>query len=75
MAPGRYLWARPGKGNAWAGLCPRDIRRRRRMRVAKRGHPGTAHAGKWIPLEPGCVVISDADLSVLTIEKNGVVRR
>jgi hypothetical protein len=43
------------------------------LRVAKRGHPGTAHAGKWIPLEPGYVVISDADLSVLTIEKNGVV--
>ena len=43
------------------------------LRVAKRGHPGTEHAGKWIPLEPGYIVISDADLSVLTIERNGVV--
>jgi hypothetical protein len=23
------------------------------LRVAKRGRPGTEHAGKWIPLEPG----------------------
>ena len=43
------------------------------LRVAMRGHPGTEHAGKSIPLEPGYVVISDADLSVLTIERNGVV--
>ena len=29
--------------------------------------------GSGFPLEPGYVVISDADLSVLTIERNGVV--
>jgi hypothetical protein len=25
-------------------------------RIAKRGHPDTAHAGTWISLEPGWVV-------------------
>ena len=43
------------------------------LRVAKRGHPGTEHEGKLIPLEPGYVVISDADLTLLTVERNGVV--
>ena len=32
-------------------------------RIAKRGHPGTRHAGMWIPLEPGFTVRSRADLS------------
>jgi hypothetical protein len=26
------------------------------IRIAKRGRPGTAHAGTWISLEPGFVV-------------------
>ena len=26
------------------------------VKIAKRGHPGTRHAKKWIPLEPGWTV-------------------
>jgi hypothetical protein len=40
------------------------------VRIAKRGHPGTRHAGTWISLEPGFEVISPADHSTLTIYQN-----
>jgi hypothetical protein len=41
-------------------------------RIAKRGRPGTPQAKTWISLEPGYNVYSSTDLSVLTIEHNGV---
>ena len=41
-------------------------------RIAKRGHPNTPHAGKWIALEPGFAVYDAPDLSSITIEFNGV---
>ena len=41
-------------------------------RIAKRGRPGTAQAGTWISLEPGFVVHLNADLSVITVERDGV---
>jgi hypothetical protein len=42
------------------------------IRIAKRGRPGTAQAGTWISLEPGFVVHLNADLSVITVERDGV---
>jgi hypothetical protein len=42
------------------------------VRVAKRGHADTEHAGTWISLEPGFVVYSSADHSEITVEYNGV---
>jgi hypothetical protein len=42
------------------------------LRIAKRGHGGTEHAGTWISLEPGWTVYSSADRSTITIEHNGV---
>jgi hypothetical protein len=41
-------------------------------RIAKRGHPGTKHAGTWVSLEPGFAVYSNQDLGELVIEENGV---
>jgi hypothetical protein len=38
----------------------------------RRGRPGTAQAGTWISLEPGFVVHLNADLSVITVERDGV---
>lgn len=37
------------------------------VRIAKRGHFGTRHAGTWISLEPGFEVISSPDHTFLTI--------
>ena len=42
------------------------------VRVAKRGHPGTAQAGTWVSLELGYVVLSNADLREMTVQYNGV---
>jgi hypothetical protein len=42
------------------------------LRIAKRGHPDTEHAGTWISLEPGYVVYSDENHDHITIEYNGV---
>jgi hypothetical protein len=33
------------------------------LRIAKRGHLGTPHAKKWIPLEPGYEVFDNDDLT------------
>jgi hypothetical protein len=41
-------------------------------RIAKRGKPGTPQAGTWISLEPGYVVTSPPDHSIITIEFNGM---
>jgi hypothetical protein len=41
------------------------------VKVAKRGHPGTAQAGTWVSLEPGYAVFSNADHSEITITHNG----
>jgi hypothetical protein len=41
------------------------------VRIAKRGHPGTRHAGTWISLEPSFEVISSADHTFLTIYQDG----
>jgi hypothetical protein len=43
------------------------------VRIAKRGHPGTAWARQWISLEPGWRVLDTANLSGLVIEKDGTV--
>jgi hypothetical protein len=43
------------------------------VRIAKRGHPGTAWAKTWISLEPGWRVLDTANLSGLVIEKDGTV--
>jgi hypothetical protein len=40
--------------------------------IAKRGHPGTRYAMRWVSLEPGFVVTSPPDHSTITIEFNGV---
>jgi hypothetical protein len=40
--------------------------------IAKRGQPGTRHAGTWIPLEPGVAVSSPPDLSYIAVEIDGV---
>jgi hypothetical protein len=42
-------------------------------RIAKRGHPDTPQAGTWVSLEPGWQVYSSADLSTLTVERDGVL--
>ncbi len=42
------------------------------VRIAKRGYPGTKHAGTWIPLEPGWSVISSADHETITVTYEGV---
>jgi hypothetical protein len=41
-------------------------------RVAKRGKPGTPQAKTWVSLEPGIVVLDNADLTAITVEVNGV---
>jgi len=41
------------------------------VKVAMRGHPGTAQAGTWVSLEPGYEVFSNADHSEITITHNG----
>jgi hypothetical protein len=40
--------------------------------IAIRGHPGTKHAGQWIPLEPGVVVRDGPNMSYVEVEINGV---
>jgi hypothetical protein len=42
------------------------------VRIAKRGHPDTPHAGTWISIEPGYQVIDNADLTELVIKDEGV---
>jgi hypothetical protein len=42
------------------------------VRIAKRGHPGTAHAGKWISLEPGFSIYDDPAQEAIVIEYKGV---
>lgn len=42
------------------------------VRIAKRGHADTEHAGQWISLEPGFTVYSPPDHSSITVEYNGV---
>jgi hypothetical protein len=42
------------------------------QKIAKRGRPGTPHAGRWVSLEPGFTVVSPPDLSKIVIEHNGV---
>jgi hypothetical protein len=42
------------------------------VRIAKRGHAGTAQAMTWVSLEPGWVVYSTPDHETITIEHNGV---
>jgi hypothetical protein len=42
------------------------------VKVAKRGAPGTLHAGMWISLEPGLSVHSNWDHSKITITYEGV---
>jgi hypothetical protein len=39
------------------------------LRIAKRGHPDTEHAGTWISLEPGWVVYSSASRSSITAQE------
>jgi hypothetical protein len=41
------------------------------LKIAKRGQPGTPHAGTWIPIEPGWEVLSSADDKELAISQNG----
>jgi hypothetical protein len=41
------------------------------VKIAKRGHPGTRQAGQWISLEPGYVVLNNADLSEISVEFKG----
>jgi hypothetical protein len=36
--------------------------------IAKRGHPGTVHAGIWISLEPGWTVSFNKDPSELLVK-------
>ena len=36
--------------------------------IARRGHPGTAHAGTWISLEPGWTVSFSNDQSQLFVK-------
>ena len=38
------------------------------VRIAKRGHADTEHAGQWISLEPGFTVYSPPDHSSITVE-------
>jgi hypothetical protein len=38
------------------------------VRIAKRGHPGTAYANTWVSLEPGWVVRDSRDYSHAQIE-------
>jgi|KBSMisStaDraftv2_1062788.scaffolds.fasta_scaffold2164596_1 hypothetical protein len=42
------------------------------VRIAKRGHPGTAQAGRWVSLEPGWRVLNGPNLSSFMVEHNGV---
>jgi hypothetical protein len=42
------------------------------VKIAKRGHPGTKHAGTWISLEPGWSVVSPADYKTITVTYEGV---
>lgn len=42
------------------------------VRIAKRGHPGTAQAGTWVPLEPGWEVKSYDNHARIEIEHFGV---
>jgi hypothetical protein len=42
------------------------------VKVAKRGTPGTPHAGTWISLEPGWAVHSSADHSEITVTHEGM---
>jgi hypothetical protein len=39
------------------------------LKIAKRGHPGTRHAGTWISLEPGWTV--QEDHSKIAVEYQG----
>jgi hypothetical protein len=41
------------------------------VKIAKRGHPKTPQAGKWVSLEPGFEV-SEAAGGGLVVTKNGV---
>jgi hypothetical protein len=38
------------------------------IKIAKRGHPGTPYARRWISLEPGYAVYQSADYSQIVIE-------
>ena len=42
------------------------------VRIAKRGHPGTAQGGGWVSLEPGWQVLNGPNLSSFMVEHNGV---
>jgi hypothetical protein len=41
------------------------------IKIAKRGHPGTPQAGRWVSLEPGFKVYSSPNHVQLVIEQNG----
>jgi hypothetical protein len=40
------------------------------VRIAKRGDPGSAHAGTWVSIEPGYEVIQKGD--EIGVWKNGI---
>ena len=42
------------------------------MTIAKRGRPGTPQAKTWISLEPGYIVTTNTDFSILEVRYNGV---
>ena len=44
------------------------------VKIAKRGHPDTPHAGTWISLEPGYTV-RDCDGGAIEVEFQGKLAR
>jgi hypothetical protein len=42
-----------------------------RMRIAKRGYPGTAQAGTWVSLEPGWRVLDTKGKRKIVVEYDG----
>ena len=42
------------------------------VRIARRGYPGTSHAGTWVSLEPGWEVVDDGRRNTIAITHNGV---
>ena len=42
------------------------------VKIAKRGHPGTAQAKTWVSLQPGWRVLDGPNLDSIAIECDGV---